>query len=658
MQVNSDELKVSEEIFQGWQQTVNLIAELAHIPAALIMRVSHENIQVFATSESDNNPYVRGMTEALGQGLYCETVIAEQSQLLIPNALKHSDWNQNPDIGLGMISYCGLPLNWPNGVAFGTICMLDSEENCYTPQAISLLERFRDTIETDLRIIFEKHSFEQANLQLEARIAERTRELENLTQKLSKEIDRRNASEHTLQYNQQYDALTGLANRSSLLHSLEAQLEQLDQSQSGLAVLYMSLSNFKSINNSYGHVIGDTVLRELARRIQSNLEHHQFAARIIGDEFVIISQPQKPEQTTCQDFKEQTLALAQTLSKLSQHAYSIHGHSITVIANIGIAMAPDDGMEAQVLIQKAGAAMAASKEQELSYGFFSEATEALINQRYLLETHLAEALENDELVLHYQPLICTKTGVTVGAEALLRWFSPVLGNVRPDQFIHVAEQTGQIIQIGNFVLRSAISQASRWHTLYPAEFRIAVNISPMQFKDDQFARYIAELLNCYGLPPHYLEIEITEGVLIEDEHRAIKTIRMIQELGVRTSLDDFGTGYSSLSYLKKYSFDTLKIDRSFIANIVENKQDQKLARGIISIARSLDLQVVAEGIETAEQDRFISQEGCDYGQGYFYGKPVPGDVFAIRYLKDNHTSQKAMNICAVQKSLANNKAAG
>lgn len=658
MQTKSEQLKVSDEIFQGWQQTVNLIAELASIPAALIMRISHDSIQVFATSESSNNPYGRGMTEPLGQGLYCETVVADQSQLLIPNALVNNDWKQNPDIALGMISYCGLPLNWPDGSPFGTICMLDNKENCYTPQALSLLDRFRETIETDLRIIFEKHSFELANLQLEARITERTQELEALNLKLSKEIDRRNASEHTLQYNQQYDALTGLAKRSALMHSLEAQLEQLNPTRSGIAVLYLSLTNFKSINNSYGHVIGDRVLRELARRIQSTLEHHQFAARIIGDEFVIVSQPQKPGQTVCQDLKEQALALAHKISKLSQNVYNIHGHSITVSASIGIAMAPHDGLEAAALIQKASAAMAASKEDKLSYGFFSEATEALINQRYLLETHLADALENDELMLHYQPLICTKTGVTVGAEALLRWFSPVLGNVRPDQFIHVAEQTGQIMQIGSFVLRSAIRQASRWHKQYPADFRIAVNISPIQFKDDQFAGYLAELLDCYQLPAQYLEVEITEGVLIEDEHRAVKTIRTIQELGVRTSLDDFGTGYSSLSYLKKYSFDTLKIDRSFIANIVDNKQDQKLARGIISIARSLDLQVVAEGIETAEQNRFISQEGCDYGQGYYYGKPVPGDVFAIRYLKDNHTKQQAIQICAMQNSLTNNKVAG
>ncbi|WP_315983523.1 diguanylate cyclase domain-containing protein [Aliamphritea spongicola] len=340
MQANSEELKVSDGIFQGWQQTVNLIAELASIPAALIMRISHDSIQVFATSESENNPYDRGMTEPLGQGLYCETVVAEQSQLLVPNALINNDWNQNPDIALGMISYCGLPLNWPDGKPFGTICMLDSKENCYTPQALKLLDRFRETIETDLRIIFEKHSFEQANLQLEARIAERTQELEDLNRKLSKEIDRRNASEHTLQYNQQYDALTGLANRSSLMHSLEAQLEQLNPVRSGIAVLYLSLTNFKSINNSYGHVIGDTVLRELARRIQNNLDHHQFAARIIGDEFVIITQPSKPEQTTCQDFKEQTLDLAQQISKLCQKAFHINGHSITVIANIGIAMAP------------------------------------------------------------------------------------------------------------------------------------------------------------------------------------------------------------------------------------------------------------------------------------------------------------------------------
>ena len=213
----------------------------------------------------------------------------------------------------------------------------------------------------------------------------------------------------------------------------------------------------------------------------------------------------------------------------------------------------------------------------------------------------------------------------------MRWNNPILGNVSPDQFINLAERNGQINEIGNFVLHTAIAQVAKWFVIQPQNFRIAINISPVQFRNSSFAEHIENLLSLYNLPASALEIEITEGILLQDEHVAQHTIKKLQQFGVRVSLDDFGTGYSSLSYLQKYSFNTLKIDRCFITNIEKNEQDRELSKAIIAIGKKLDMHVIAEGVETQAQDDFIKSEECDYGQGYLYGKPVTADLFEKRY---------------------------
>lgn len=574
--INTRNLSVPEQMYQHWQQTVDLIAEIVEIPASLIMRIHKNEIEVIASSHSPDNPYRQNEVAELGHGLYCETVIRSRSELLVPNALTDSDWDHNPDIALGMISYCGLPLCWPNGDPFGTICMLDGKENCYTPKSRQLLARFQETIEADLKILFQQSELVEANQLLEERIKERTNELEQLNHQLAGEIDRRNAMASTLEYSQQYDSLTGLANRSSLINRLEHMLKHPIAHNDELAVIYLGLHNFKSINHSYGHVIGDQILQAVSLRIQKLSEVNLYIARGPGDEFIMLIPAARAA--------EKAMELIGQLSASLSPAFNIERHSITISFNIGVALAPKDSQDAIALIQKAGAAMSAAKELKLPYHFFDSETQSNIDERYRLESHLADALENNEMSLHYQPLICTQTRKILGAEALLRWHNSVLGNVAPDRFISLAERTGHIVEIGNFVLRTAIKQAARWHKQLSAPFRIAINISPIQFRDQQLAAQIQQLLTIYQLPPESLELEITEGVLLQDAYQAELTISTIQKLGVRISLDDFGTGYSSLSYLQKYSFDTLKIDRSFIANLDTREQDKELARAIIAIA--------------------------------------------------------------------------
>ncbi|MDN3613270.1 EAL domain-containing protein [Vibrio gallaecicus] len=618
--INTSQIDVPDDMFNGWQKTLDLLAEIVDSPAVLIMKVTATDISVFTTSNTQGNPYNRHDSEVLGNGLYCETVIKNQSELHIPNALKDPEWDQNPDIKLGMIAYCGLPLTWPNKTPFGTICMLDNQEREYSQSYRQLLERFQNGINANLAHLYQQSELQYLNQILENNVQKRTTELAKLSEKLIKEIEERRVIEDSVDYYKSYDALTGLPNRLSFISSLTQQLNA--SIPANTTVIYFGLRNFKSINNSYGYVVGDKLLQLFTQRVQSFLSSDTLFARVAGAEFVIA-------QPKCDSTDE--IQLINQIITSSNTPFTIAEFTITIPCCMGIAQAPSDSENAAELIQKAGAAMDISKVNGSPYTFFTKQTQLNIEQRYHLESNLVDALKNGELSLNYQPFFCLKNNKVIGAEALLRWNNPILGNVPPDQFINLAERNGQINEIGNFVLHTAIAQAAKWFVIQPQNFRIAINISPVQFRNSSFAEHIENLLSLYNLPASALEIEITEGILLQDEHVAQHTIKKLQQFGVRVSLDDFGTGYSSLSYLQKYSFNTLKIDRCFITNIEKNEQDRELSKAIIAIGKKLDMHVIAEGVETQAQDDFIKSEECDYGQGYLYGKPVTADLFEKSY---------------------------
>ena len=618
--INTSQIDVPDDMFNGWQKTLDLLAEIVDSPAVLIMKVTATDISVFTTSNTQGNPYNRHDSEVLGNGLYCETVIKNQSELHIPNALKDPEWDQNPDIKLGMIAYCGLPLTWPDKTPFGTICMLDNQEREYSQSYRQLLERFQNGINANLAHLYQQSELQYLNQILENNVQKRTTELAKLSEKLIKEIEERRVIEDSVDYYKSYDALTGLPNRLSFISSLTQQLNA--SIPANTTVIYFGLRNFKSINNSYGYVVGDKLLQLFTQRVQSFLSSDTLFARVAGAEFVIA-------QPKCDSTDE--IQLINQIITSSNTPFMIAEFTITIPCCMGIAQAPSDSENAADLIQKAGAAMDISKVNGSPHTFFTKQTQLNIEQRYHLESNLVDALKNGELSLNYQPFFCLKNNKVIGAEALLRWNNPILGNVPPDQFINLAERNGQINEIGNFVLHTAIAQAAKWFVIQPQNFRIAINISPVQFRNSSFAEHIENLLSLYNLPASALEIEITEGILLQDEHVAQHTIKKLQQFGVRVSLDDFGTGYSSLSYLQKYSFNTLKIDRCFITNIEKNEQDRELSKAIIAIGKKLDMHVIAEGVETQAQDDFIKSEECDYGQGYLYGKPVTADLFEKRY---------------------------
>lgn len=620
--IDTSEIDVPDEMFDGWQQTLDLLAEIVDSPAVLIMRVTATDISVFTTSHTQGNPYQRNDSEVLGNGLYCETVINNQCELNIPNALKDKEWDHNPDIKLGMIAYCGLPLTWPDKTPFGTICMLDNRPREYSQAYRQLLERFQHSINANLASLYQHSELQYLNQILENKVQHRTSELATLSEKLIQEIESRRVIEDSVDYYKSYDALTGLPNRLSFMSSLTQRLNASTSER--ITVIYFGLRNFKSINNSYGYVIGDKLLQLFSQRVQRLLSSDTLFARVAGAEFVVAQRKGKLTDE---------MQLINQIITCSNTPFLIAEFTITLPCCMGIAQTPIDSDNADELIQKSGAAMDLSKADGSPYTFFTKQTQLDIEQRCHLESNLVDALKNRELSLNYQPLFCLKDHKVIGAEALLRWNSPTLGNVPPDQFISLAEHNGQIVEIGNFVLHTAIAQAAKWYVIQPGDFRIAVNISPLQFRNTSFAEHISDLLCLYHLPASALELEITEGILLQDEHIAQHTIKELQRFGVRVSLDDFGTGYSSLSYLQKYSFDTLKIDRCFITNIENNEQDRELSKAIIAIGKKLDMHVIAEGVETQAQDDFIKFEECDYGQGYLYGKPVSADVFEKSYLR-------------------------
>ena len=616
LNINTQVIEIPEPMFRGWQQTLNLIADSIAVPAVFIMRVHHNDIEIYVANDNQVE-YVGQLQQSTELQQHCQQVINQQSSLLItePNPV-------SGDNSLVIGSYFGLPLNWPNQQVFGALCFIDHKVNPLTPQHKSFILLFQQALQADLDLLYQKAELAHCNMQLKEQLAKQNVALAVTKQNLLYELDSRRALESRLIYQQHYDALTGLANQSSLISQVDAMLTHVDDNNE-LAIIYLGLRNFRSINNSYGYTIGDKILLQISQRIHQQLTTEYLIGRCWGDAFAIVVRDE--------NVVEQTIDLVSRLSQSFDAKFQLDGFVITVPVCFGIALADSANDKAISLLEKSEAAMSVSKEQSKYYSFFDQDIEAVACERHYLESHLAEALNNNEMTVHYQPMVSVKSGRVMAAEALVRWTNPVLGAVSPERFIYLAEQNGQILAIGNFVLRTAIKQAAEFRHQFGDDFCIAVNMSPVQFRDDNLVIHVAELLAYYRLPPGCLELEITEGVLLQDELKAGIAIDALQKLGVLVSLDDFGTGYASLSYLQKYSFDTLKIDRSFIQNVTKCEEDRELARAIIAMAKKLHLYVVAEGVETAEQNQFIIDEGCDFGQGYLFGKPVPAKLFAGLY---------------------------
>jgi diguanylate cyclase (GGDEF)-like protein/PAS domain S-box-containing protein len=419
----------------------------------------------------------------------------------------------------------------------------------------------------------------------------------------------------------QHDALTGLPNRTLLNDRVSQAIAFARRHLKQVAVLFLDVDGFKHINDSLGHPTGDKLLQSIARRLVDCARGSDTVSRQGGDEFVVLLSEMA--------HSEDAAIAARRMLQAVAGAHAIDGHELHVTTSIGVSVFPDDGVDAETLIKNADTAMYQAKENgRQNYQFFKPAMNARAVERQAIEEGLRHALQRDEFSLHYQPKINFRTGAIAGAEALIRWTHPTRGPVSPAQFIPVAEDCGLILPIGNWVLRRACEQARAWVDAGLPAATMAVNVSAREFRDESFLEGLFAILRETGLDPRALEIELTESVLMKHSESAASILRNLRQRGVQVAVDDFGTGYSSLSYLQKFPIDALKIDQSFVAQIATNGDDASIVTAVISMARSLKLRVVAEGVETLEQLSFLRARECDEAQGYYFSRPVAPQHFA------------------------------
>lgn len=435
---------------------------------------------------------------------------------------------------------------------------------------------------------------------------------------VAKDVTERKKAEQTINYQAYHDLLTGLANRILFKDHLDLAIAQAKRKQQMLAVMFLDMDRFKVVNDTLGHVIGDSLLKKVASRLKGCLREGDTLARQGGDEFTLLL-PQI-------DDREDAMRTAEKMIKSFDAPIQVDEHELYVTISIGIALYPLDGESMDNLIKNADIAMYDSKAKGRNrYQLYSSSMNVSFAERLSIEMQMRKAIDRQEFQVFYQPQINVSTGRISGMEALVRWVSPLHGGITPLEFIPLAEETGLILSIGEFVLRSACKQAMLWKRAGLPPLRIAVNISARQIEQEGFCDYISQLLHEYSLDGSMLELEITESTLLNDGEHIIEKLRMIASRGIKIALDDFGTGYSSLSYIQKFPIDTLKIDQSFMCGIPGNLNNASIVSAICAMAQGLKLNLIAEGVETPGQFQFLRSLKCSEAQGYLFSKPLPGN---------------------------------
>lgn len=438
------------------------------------------------------------------------------------------------------------------------------------------------------------------------------------------DVTKRRTAEAQLERLARYDVLTGLANRSVFQSELQHCIAQAGRNGQTGALLLLDLDNFKDVNDSFGHPAGDLLLEQVAQRLASRTRETDMVARLGGDEFAIIANNLSDADGAS--------VIAQTVGDALSQPFQINGAEIFTAASIGITLFPEDGRHRDVLMKNADMALYHAKNSGRGkYGFYN----AELNQRALrrkeLERALRAAVESDQLTLKFQPKVDILQGKVVGVEALLRWDHPELGPISPTEFIPIAETSGLIVPMGDWVLRKACEQNFVWQAAGLPPVPIAVNLSAVQFKRTDLVEAVGWLIEDLGVDPSWLELEITESMIMENVDSTVKALHGLHDIGVTLAIDDFGTGHSSLAYLKRFPMDKLKIDRSFVNDVVDDADDAAIAQIIINLAKQLNLQVIAEGVETVPQLEFLRQNGCDVVQGYHFSPPIDAEAFIDWY---------------------------
>lgn len=435
-----------------------------------------------------------------------------------------------------------------------------------------------------------------------------------------RDITNKKEYEAKINYLAFHDSLTGLPNRRFVEQQLDQVIMEAQKTDQQVYVLFLDLDHFKLVNDSLGHDFGDLLLQEASLRLQDCVDKKGAVSRLGGDEFMVILTDVTEKEVS---------SMANEINQRIEQAFFIHGHELYITTSIGISRYPEDGQDRSVLMRNADAAMYAAKDKgKNSFHLYVPNLEQAVNDKMNIQNELNRALARQEFLLHYQPQVSAKSGAIVGVEALIRWDHPERGLLLPDQFISVAEETGLIVPIGEWVLRTACKQNKQWQEQGLMPLRVAVNLSARQFLKQDFTQMVAEILDQTGLAPEYLELEITESSMI-DVQRATQTLRELKQLGVHVAIDDFGTGYSSLYYLKEFPLNRLKIDRSFVRDMIEQPSNQAIVSTIISMAHHLQLHVIAEGVETKEELAFLQEHLCEEVQGYLFSRPLPSEDVAF-----------------------------
>ncbi|WP_127588522.1 bifunctional diguanylate cyclase/phosphodiesterase [Paenibacillus koleovorans] len=443
-------------------------------------------------------------------------------------------------------------------------------------------------------------------------------------QTIARDITEKKRSERTVKQMAYYDGLTGLPNRNKFNDLVTHSLEFAFTHELLVAIMFIDVDRFKHINDTLGHPVGDLLLKELAKRLSRCVRDSDTASRLGGDEFIVLL----PNTT-----RDQAAIVAKRMMDAIAKPFAIEGNSIVVTTSIGIAMYPNDGETSEALIKNADLAMYEAKELgKNSFRFYNQRMNMTAARKLALEQGLRGGLERGEFILHYQPKMSLSTEQIVGVEALIRWEHPELGTVGPVEFIPLAEQSGLIVPMGEWTLRTACRQNQAWQLKGYPPMRVAVNLSMLQFKQDDLVDKLKLILQDTGMSPEYLELEITESVAMNNQEQVIEKLQAIKQLGIQISIDDFGTGYSSLSYLNKYPFDTIKIDRSFIRDMREVTSEAAIVQSIIEMAHSLKMNVLAEGVETAEQVAILKAHKCDEMQGFYMCRPLSASSFEAKML--------------------------
>jgi diguanylate cyclase (GGDEF)-like protein len=442
------------------------------------------------------------------------------------------------------------------------------------------------------------------------------------------DITERRKAEAKISHMALHDALTNLPNRLFFHEQMKTRLAHLPRDQK-FAVLCLDLDRFKSVNDTLGHPYGDKLLRQVAERMRGCLREGDSIARLGGDEFAILQGLKQPDDAT---------VLAARLIETASAPFEFDGHQAVIGVSIGIAIGPTDAADADQLLKSADMALYRAKaDGRGTYHFFEPEMDALVQARRALELDLRKAVVNGEFELYYQPLVNLKKQEITGFEALIRWNHPERGLVAPLEFIPLAEETGLIVPMGEWVLRQACAEAVKW----PTHITIAVNLSPAQFKMRNLSQMVMSALAQSGLPAQRLELEITESVLLVDSESTLQILHQLRDLGVRISMDDFGTGYSSLSYLRSFPFDKIKIDRSFVHNLASNRDSMAIIRAVTGLSSSLGMMTTGEGVETQEELEYLKREGCTEAQGYFFSKPKPAGEILKMISKQLRTAKAA-----------------